>query len=496
LVKQGDPGCNFVACDACRDRQLKQEEEARLHDVDWRVQRAGAEAVQSFDSLSFLGATFQLVKAKRSRRSHLHETVEAFRGLVDTLKGQFEATHHPNAHAANVTMAAREAQEGAERQRRELAASQSKIQHHVASFVQGLGKAVIDCLQELPQALHAEMSSRNLLRAQHSRELRSAQARLLQAGAESARGLHEAGAHSACMSDLGERVRAKLMAKEEQLKKAIDEARAGMVRYNTTQVRGTTEGRVAMGESAVPTAAEGGEVRSALDGYDEWVASYLHDDDARMSDAAMKELQKQLADKTTMSAVLGLQEERTEEQGGGLKTALQSAAAAIEREREHQLSDPLACFPCTALMNAGRLLLDAWQAHRAAFEQLTTVHRVLEVDLAMNEECLDQSGTLCKEKDRVLQELRDARGEHDNAAVLQDTLSPALKSGNDPMVRNLSQALGMKEVPTLQGLRRNVREKHLILTTVILKLTGNIQYHFPELILFVGQGLPPDLGVL
>ena len=97
------------------------QEEARLHDVDWRVQQAGAEAVQSFDSLSFLGATFQLVKAKRSRRSHLHETVEAFRGLVDTLKGQFEATHHPNAHAANVTMAAREAQEGAERQRRELA---------------------------------------------------------------------------------------------------------------------------------------------------------------------------------------------------------------------------------------------------------------------------------------------------------------------------------------------------------------------------------------
>jgi serine/threonine protein kinase len=475
------------------------QEEARLHDVDWRVQRAGAEAVKSFDSLRFLGATFELVKAKRSRRSHLPETVEAFRGLVDTLKGQFEATHHPNAHAANVTMAAREAHEGAERRRRELAASQSKIQHHVASFVQGLGKAVIHCLQELPEGVQAEMRSRNLLRAQHNRELRLAQARLLQAGTESARGLHEAGAHSTCMSrmsDFGERVKAKLTAKEEQLKEAIEEARAGMVRYNTTQVRGTAGGRGAMGESAVPTAAEGGEVGSALDGYDEWVASYLHDDHARRSDAAMKELQKQLADNTTMSAVLGLQEERTGEQGGGLKTALQSAAAAIEREREHQLSDPLAFFPCTALMNAGRLLLDAWQAHHAAFEQLTTVHRVLEVDLAMNEECLDQSGTLCKEKDRVLQELRDARGEHDNAAVLQDTLSPALKSGNEPMIRKLSQALGMQEVPTLEGLRRNVREKHLILTTVILKLTGNIQYHFPEVILFVGQGLPPDLGVL
>jgi hypothetical protein len=88
----------------------------------------------------------------------------------------------------------------------------------VALFVQGLGKAVIDCLYELPQGVQAEMRSRNLLRAQHSRELRLAQ--LLQAGAESARGLLEAGAHSICMSYLGKRVKATLVAKEEQLKEA------------------------------------------------------------------------------------------------------------------------------------------------------------------------------------------------------------------------------------------------------------------------------------
>jgi serine/threonine protein kinase len=469
-------------------------EEARLHDVDWRVQRAGEEAVKSFDSLRFLGATFVLVKAQRSSRSHLHETVEAFRRLVDTLKGQLKATHQATAHAANVAMAAREAKEGAEWQRRELAASQSKIQHHVALSVQGKGKAVIDCLQELPEGVQAEMRSRNLLRAQYSRELRLAQAKLLQAGTESATGLLEAGAHSTCMSDLGERVKAKLMAKEEQLKEAIEQACDGIVRYNITQVRGTTEGRCAMGESAVPTAAEGGQVVSALAGYDEWVASYLHDDHTRKSDAAMKELQKQLADNKTMSAVLGLQEERTGEQGGGLKTALRCAAAALEREREHQLSDPLACFPCTALMNAGRLLLDAWQAHGAAFEQLTTVHRGLQVDLAMNEECLAQSGALWKEKDRVLQELRDARDDHEQAEEDQATFTPALRRGNEARIRILSQ--GMQEVPTLEGLRRNVREKHLIFTTVILKLTGKIQYHFPEVILFVGQGLPPDLAVL
>jgi hypothetical protein len=91
------------------------------------------------------------------------------------------------------------------------------------------------------------------------------------------------------------------MAKEEQLKEEIEEACAGIVRYNTTQVRGTTEGRCAMGEIAVKR----GQVGSALDGYDEWVASYLHDDHARKSDARMKALQKQLANNPTMNCLGG-----------------------------------------------------------------------------------------------------------------------------------------------------------------------------------------------
>jgi len=118
-----------------------------------------------------------------------------------------------------------------------------------------------------------------------------------------------------------------------------------------------------------------------------------------------------------------------------------------------------------------------------------TVHCGLEVDLATNEECLDQSGALWKEKDRVLQELRDAKGEHDKAAVFRATLTQALRRGNEQMIRILSQALGMQEVPEMEDLR-------VIVTTLILKLTGKIQYHFPEVILFVGQGVPPDLGVL
>jgi hypothetical protein len=52
------------------------------------------------------------------------------------------------------------------RQRREPSGSGAscqlpKIQQHLASFVQGLGKAVTDCLQELPEWLQAEMGFSN-----------------------------------------------------------------------------------------------------------------------------------------------------------------------------------------------------------------------------------------------------------------------------------------------------------------------------------------------
>jgi hypothetical protein len=43
-----------------------------------------------------------------------------------------------------------------------------------------------------------------------------------------------------------------------------------------------------------------------------------------------------------------------------------------------------------------------------------------------------------------------------------------LRNGNEARIRILSQ--NMQEVPTLEGLRRNVREKHRIVTTVILEL--------------------------
>jgi hypothetical protein len=72
----------------------------------------------------------------------------------------------------------------------------------------------------------------------------------------------------------------------------------------------------------------------------------------------------------------------------------------------------------------------------------------------------------------VMQELRDARGEHDKAVEDQETFTTSLKRGNEARIRTLSQALDMEELPTLEGLRRKVPEKYLIVTTVILKITG------------------------
>jgi hypothetical protein len=54
----------------------------------------------------------------------------------------------------------------------------------------------------------------------------------------------------------------------------------------------------------------------------------------------------------------------------------------------------------------------------------------------------------------------------------------------------------MEAVPTLGDLRRTTREKLKMLTKVTAELTGEIQRHFPEVIFYVGDGLPPELGAL
>jgi serine/threonine protein kinase len=48
----------------------------------------------------------------------------------------------------------------------------------------------------------------------------------------------------------------------------------------------------------------------------------------------------------------------------------------------------------------------------------------------------------------------------------------------------------------LEDLQHNVRESLAHITNATFELTGEIQEQFPEVVLFIGQGLPPDLGAL
>jgi hypothetical protein len=72
----------------------------------------------------------------------------------------------------------------------------------------------------------------------------------------------------------------------------------------------------------------------------------------------------------------------------------------------------LEVFPCSALISAGRHLLETWQAESAAIKGLWQVYRMLEEDIRLNDECLDSSGKRSKDKNQLVLELRKAREEH------------------------------------------------------------------------------------
>ena len=109
---------------------------------------------------------------------------------------------------------------------------------------------------------------------------------------------------------------------------------------------------------------------------------------------------------------------------------------------------------------------------------------------------MDGSGELSREKEEAVRNLCHAHDEYQTATENLNTLTPLIHGRNEQRVRKVSAALGMQEVPSLDDLRRNTREKLDVLTENTRKLTGKIQDHFPEVIVYVGYGLPPELGGL
>ena len=86
-------------------------------------------------------------------------------------------------------------------------------------------------------------------------------------------------------------------------------------------------------------------------------------------------------------------------------------------------------------------------------------------------------------------------------------LAAALDGGDQEEIDGALQLMKLPADTTMRDLRRRLQQSQETLASKTLKLTSGIkhprtgkdhclQYHFPEVILFVGQGLPPDLGVL
>jgi len=382
-----------------------------------------------------------------------------------------------------------------------LATIQREIQVRVASSVENLDTLHIQSVQELPDEVQLKIANRDSLRAQHARDLRSTMRDLLQEGIQPGQYIMD-GSQGITMRPDVDNVVQSLSAKEVALESALADALERLHAYNTAARAGADTVRCEMGVHAPTTGARLGSnaegSKCALASYSDWVDSYLNNGHARASDAAMLGLKTSLANDAAVVLVLGLQAEVGSKgrEGDRLKTALDSAGSVIAHERQHQLTDALGVFPCTALLRAGRQLLVARRAECEALKRIVKVHCKLEKDPQVNDECLDGLGHRCKDKDDAVQKLRDARGANKKVTRALQMLTTAMDGGDREEVEGILQLMNLSNDMTLQDLRQRLRSSLNDLTTQTMQLTSEIQPHFPEVILYVGQGLPPDLGLL
>ena len=306
-------------------------------------------------------------------------------------------------------------------------------------------------------------------------------------------------------SDLETNVLKYMQTREDDLKVAIDAARDSREAYNQSQLR-IDAGLCLMGagsskifSSTVTTSELHNEV---LMFYDTWCKSYLGNALAEESNKAMEDLKAALADEKAVEEVLGLTKKNRED--NKLEQAFISAGSAIANERQHQLQDALGVFPSRELMSAGQQLFQAWQVERAAVQHLLQVARMLQKDIRVNEQSLrgevevstNEGEPSIWNRDLLVQEIQAARKVHRKAIRTLSTLTPLIAEGDEDEIRAVAQALGLRDLPSMDMLRRDVSKALNESTGAMLKLTGDMQQHFPEVILFIGKGLPSELGLI
>ena len=522
-----------------QERERRELEERRAHD-------APQHARASFDSLATLGEAYHFVCGERSQQAGLAAHVAAFGALVDILKRESERgagdVDEPAGSlraAASLRSFADSSEQTAARLREALGASQREIRQVVALRAETLDQRRIESLDQLPEEVfddvQQKMRNRSLMRGRHASELRVARRQLMTAAAECSRRALRMDSETAASLEGGAELQAVVLAgmreRENELQSALETARAGVEAYNTRRTRSGDDDDDDNGEEEeddddndsgddededAEDAEAGGSVMgahaghpfenvlSACSSYDDWRRTYLGGKHAQRADAAMGALTAELAKSASVAAVLRLQSgagTRGEDAAcaiarSELQACFEAAGSAVAEERKHQLRDAMGFFPCAALLGAGRELMVAWQAQSAAVQRVVNVERMLQMELTENEECVDDSGRRSREKDAALESLRKARELHAQKSTALESLAPVLNMGNETVIRNVASALGLDGVPTLQGLRHDARVASDNAAAAVFNLTGSIQLCFPEVTLFLGPGLPPDLGML
>jgi len=311
--------------------------------------------------------------------------------------------------------------------------------------------------------------------------------------------------------DLEENVLGPMATRERLLKSARDTARAAIVVYNSGMKWNAVGAPLEHGPigARVPltSAPRDDAIDKALACYDKWVSiNLMH---AKKTDTVMTQLKSALANDIDVSVVLGFKDVpsctgSSSSSEDGLKKAFASAVSAIAQERAHQLADTLGFFPSSSLMSASEETLKSWVLESAAMQRLLKLYRHLGKNLEIDVRCLDDiTGQLHAQKDRVIKELWDSNGMYDKMIRSLKTLTIAIEGGDEDEIQEtmslVMKRFGLQNVSRedLQAkLKRDMRTVQDELTIATQTLAGEIQCHFPEVILFIGNGLPSELGSL
>ena len=186
-----------------------------------------------------LGKDYQFVKGERSRQKNgLEAHVKAFDKLVSILRG----VGHGGMDAKELEAQVQRLEQTAQTQREELGISQKEIQDEVAACVEDVHVLQVQgvaSLEDLPADVKTRIQNRNLMRAKHYKDVRSASGGLSQAAIQASKyvlssEVSQEGVHAIKdKCDLDEAIKNKsYQEREERLESVLGAARASAEAYN------------------------------------------------------------------------------------------------------------------------------------------------------------------------------------------------------------------------------------------------------------------------